>query len=200
MFLLSKHYFNLGTLAKEIAERYRKRRNPKNYQPTRTALDDIASLDRLQNEDAGEQNVRDNTDAKKDSVLSTIVSKDHYDYSSDSSGEGTRFAKRTGNFDLDFPESPKVSKMKGNQVKKSTKNLQKLSEDTIANNNRTASSDSESDTVIQPFGVPIKQQDSHPDSSDVLSETAESSMENITMKRGRHLKKRGNSNYKNISI
>ena len=34
---------------------------------------------------------------------SATVSKNPYDYSSDSSGQGTHFAMRTGDFDLDLP-------------------------------------------------------------------------------------------------
>ena len=114
---------NIGTLAKDIAERHRKRSYPKNYKPTRTALDDMLSLDRVEKGDTSEINVTDNVDVNNLPIVPAIVSKDPYDYSSDSSGQGTRFAKRTGNFDLDFPESPKTSKMKGQQSKKSSKNL-----------------------------------------------------------------------------
>ena len=143
-------------------------------------------MDRVEKDKSSERNVTEDVDVNKVPTVSAIVSKDPYDYSSDSSGQGTRFAKRTGNFDLDFPESSKTSKMKGNQLKKSSKNVAKISEDSIGNKKKTTGSESESNTVIQPSGVPMKQQDAFPDSSDVLSETADSSMDNITFKRGHH--------------
>ena len=116
-------------------------------------------MDRVEKDKSSERNVTEDVDVNKVPTVSAIVSKDPYDYSSDSSGQGTRFAKRTGNFDLDFPESPKTSKMKGNQLKKISKNVPKISEDSIGNKNKTTGSESESDTVIQPSGVPMKQQD-----------------------------------------
>ena len=153
----------------------------------------MLSLDRVEKDDTSEINVTDNVHVNRLPIVPAIVSKDPYDYSSDSSGQGTRFAKRTGNFDLDFPESPKTSKMKGQQLKKSTKNVAKISEVSIGNNKKTIGSESESDTVIQPSGVPMKQQDACPDSSDVPSEAADSSMDNITFKRGRHGRQRSMS-------
>ena len=151
----------------------------------------MLNMDRVEKDDTSESNVRNNVDVNKLAIVPAIVSKDPYDYSSDSSGQGTRFAKRTGNFDLDFPESPKTSKMKGQQSKKSSKNLAKISEDSIANKKKIIGSESESDTIIQPSGVPMKESAACPDSSDVPSEPADSSMDNITFKRGRNGRQRG---------
>ena len=112
------------------------------------------------------------------------VSKDPYDYSTDSSGQGTHFAMRTGNFDLDFPESPKIPKMKANQTKKSVKNKPQVStaSDNDDKNSNTCGSDS--DAVIQPSGVPIKQHEANEDSSDVVSLIGEDNIENVNLKRG----------------
>ena len=180
--MLFTHLFNLGTLAKEISDRYKERQKPKNYQPTRTALDDLLSLDKLQEGKTSEIDIVDDVNRKQVYIVSAIVSKDPYDYSSDSSGQGTRFAKRTGNFDLDFPDSPRRPKMKDQQSKKSTKNVSKFSE-VIPGNENNIPSGTESDTRIKPSGVPMKERHASGPSSDIQSETADSSMENITFRR-----------------
>ena len=113
------------------------------------------------------------------------VNKNPYDYSSDSSGQGTHFAMRTGDFDLDFPESPKVPKMKGNQSKKGAKNNAQIttgSDKEYNNNDNTCESDS--DAVIQPSGVPMQQNEGNEDSSDAVSVIGEDSIDNVNFKRG----------------
>ena len=51
-----------------------------------------------------------NTDSEFEfSDIDTNISRHPVDYSSDSLGQGTRFAQRTGIFDIDFPASGKVS-------------------------------------------------------------------------------------------
>ena len=83
-------------------------------------------------------------------------------FTSDSSGNGTRFAKRTGIFSIDFPASPKTSKGKG---KKSVKvipatdsnnesdvpNVKETWKDEGGLHNRASASDS--DVNIQPSGI-----------------------------------------------
>ena len=153
-------------------------------------MDDLLSLDRLQEGKTSEIDIVDDVNRKQVDVVSAIVSKDPYDYSSDSSGQGTRFAKRTGNFELDFPDSPRRPKMKYQQSKKSTKNVTKISEVMPGKENNIPSG-TESDTRIEPSGVPMKERHASAHSSDIQSETADSSMENITFRKRRNGKKRG---------
>ena len=54
-----------------------------------------------------------------------MFNKNVYDYSSDSFGQGTHFAKRTGIFDIDFPATPNVSKTDAKHPKKSSKSHNK---------------------------------------------------------------------------
>ena len=82
----------------------------------------MMSLERIEKEQRALINMTEDVTTNKLAKPSATVSKNPYDYSSDSSGQGTYFAMRTGDFDLDFPESPKVPKMKGNQSKKGVKN------------------------------------------------------------------------------
>ena len=101
----------VGSLANEIKAQYDKNRWP-HGKPTRmrTALDDLYSLEKKESK-------------HKDKGLSSDLFSESEDNNavdgneSDSSGNGTRFAHRTGVFSLDFPPSPKVPKGKG---KKST--------------------------------------------------------------------------------
>ena len=107
------YFLTLGTLSKEILQKYKGRRNGKNFKPTRTALDDMMSLERIEKEQREVINMAEDVTTNKLAKPSATVSKNPY--SSDSSGQGTCFAMRTGDFDLDFPESPKVPKMKDNK-------------------------------------------------------------------------------------
>ena len=101
----------VGSLANEIKAQYDKNRWP-HGKPTRihTALDNLYSLERKESE-------------HKDKGLSSDLFSESEDNNavdgddSESSGNGRRFAHRTGVFSLDFPPSPKVPKEKG---KKST--------------------------------------------------------------------------------
>ena len=182
---------NIGILSKEILQKHKQRRNGKNFKPTRTALDDMLSLERIEKEQRTDINMTEDLTANKLPKSAATVSKDPYDYSSDSSGKGTHFAIRTGNFDLDFPESPKIPKMKANQSKKTVKNKPQVStaSDNDDNNSNTCGSDS--DAVIQPSGVPIKQHKANEDSSDVVSLIGEDNIENVNFKRGQYGRKRG---------
>ena len=91
--------------------------------------------------------------------------KDHFadPYSSDSSGNGTRFANRTCIFSLDFPPSPKVPKGKGKKTRVMIQTPEPLTSDsdcttilptqteelTVSAQHTT---NSDSDVVIQPSG------------------------------------------------
>ena len=97
----------VGSLANEIKAQYDKNCWP-HGKPNRmrTALDNLYSLEKKESE-------------CKDKGLSSDLFSESEDNNavdgneSDSSGNGTRFAHRTGVFSLDFPLSPKVPKGKG---------------------------------------------------------------------------------------
>ena len=73
--------------------KYKERRNGLNYKKQRTALDDLASLERRKK---ATEIRKGNTDSEFEfSAVDTNVSKNIVDYSSDSSGQGTCFARRT---------------------------------------------------------------------------------------------------------
>ena len=101
-------------MANEIKAQYNKNRWPCG-KPARmhTALDDLYSLEKKESE-------------HKDKGLSSDLFSESEDNNavdgneSDSSGNGTRFAHRTGVFSLDFPPSPKVPKGKGKKSTEST--------------------------------------------------------------------------------
>ena len=71
--------------------------------PMRTALDDLLSAERKENKK------EDSSDLFSDSEDGNAVNTNE----SDSSGNGTCFAHRTGIFSLDFPDSPRIPKGKG---------------------------------------------------------------------------------------
>ena len=101
-------------LADEIREQYEKNRWP-HGKPVhmRNALDDLFSAERKERE-------------KKEKAMSSDLFSESEDNNAteaddtDSSGNGTRYAHRTGVFSLDFPESPRVPKSKGKRSKQST--------------------------------------------------------------------------------
>ena len=88
-----------ATLKTEIRERKAKRMNPKGVQPIVTALDRLYTSD------------SDCTSSPSRNLLKH-VDNGHSD-DSESSGNGTRFGARTGNFDVDFPSTQHVKKNKG---------------------------------------------------------------------------------------
>ena len=104
----------VGSLANEIKVQYDKNRWPCG-KPTRmcTVLDDLYSLERKESE-------------RKDKGLSSNLFSESEDNNavdgndSESSGNGTQFAHRTGVFSLDFPASPKVPKGKGKKSMEAT--------------------------------------------------------------------------------
>ena len=104
----------IGTSADEIKAQYEKNRWPRG-KLTRmcTALDDLYSLERKDNE------------RKDKAVSSDLYSESENNnagdgYDTESSGNRTRFAHRTGVFSLDFPASLKVPKGKGKKLKEGT--------------------------------------------------------------------------------
>ena len=110
----SKHYNFLGTLKEQIAAQHRRNQFPKVQQPhQRDALDSLLSAQRCENEVT---NMSSDLFSETDDDKKTP--NDMQDaYTSDSSGNGTRFKHRTGIFTQDFPPSPKVPKGKGKKIK-----------------------------------------------------------------------------------
>ena len=169
--------------------KYKERRNGPNYKKQRTALDDLTSLDRIKK---ATEVTKGNTDSEFDfSDLDTNVSKNLVDYSSDSSGQGTRFAQRTGVFDIDFSASVKVSKVDAKHPKKSPKLEVSMAKDTTISHCEldTNASGSESDRSIQPSGV--AKSNVNYDSTEATSTNEEDAMVNVNMARGRYSRKKG---------
>ena len=125
------------------------------------------------------------------SDVDNTVSKKVVDYSSDSSGQGTRFAHRTGIFELDFPTSGKVSKVDAKHCKKSSKykNIVKENEKMSTSELDTNASASESETNIQQSGFITKPNTN--DSAEGTSTNEEDAMVNVNVSRGRYSKKKG---------
>ena len=81
---------------------------------------------------------------------------------SDSSGNGTLFAKHTGIFSLDFPPSPRVPKGQGKKSKKEAKENKSSQESDVTTVMPTQTQEltvtgcdgltSDSDVIIQPSG------------------------------------------------
>ena len=144
----------------------------------------MMSLERTEKAKRAEMNMAEDITTNTLAKPCGTVSKNPYDYSSDSSGQGTRFAMRTGDFDLDFPESPKVPEMKGNQTKKGVTNKAQVPTGSDKDNNNDNTCASDSDAVIEPSGVPMKQNEGNEESSDTLSLLGEDNIENVNFKRG----------------
>ena len=155
------------------------------------------SLERIEKEKRAEMNLAEDIMTNTLAKPCGTVSKNPYDYSSDSSGQGTRFAMRTGDFYLDFPESPKVPKMKRNQTKKGLKNKPQASTASDKDNNNDNTCASDSDAVIEPSGVPKKQNEGNEESSDTVSLLGEDNIDNNidNFKRGQYGLKRGILHY-----
>ena len=170
-------------------ERYKERRNGPNFKRQRTALDDLASLER---KERSKQTLKANSDSDLEfSDVGNTVSKKVVDYSSDSSGHGTRFAHRTGIFELDFPTSGKVSKVDAKHPKKSSKykNIVKENEEMSTSELDTNASASETETNIQQSGFITKPNTN--DSAEGTSTNEEDAMVNVNVSRGRYSKKKG---------
>ena len=170
-------------------ERYKERRNGPNFKRQRTALDDLASLER---KERSKQTLKANSDSDLEfSDVDNTVSKKVVDYSSDSSGQGTRFAHRTGIFELDFPTSGKVSKVDAKHHKKSSKykNIVKENEKMSTSELDTNTSASETETNIQQSGFITKRNTN--DSAEGTSTNEEDAMVNVNVGRGRYSKKKG---------
>ena len=170
-------------------ERYKERRNGPNFKRQRTALDDLASLER---KERSKQTLKANSDSDLEfSDVDNTVSKKVVDYSSDSSGQGTWFAHRTGIFELDFPTSGKVSKVDAKHCKKSSKykNIVKENEKMSTSELDTNASASETETNIQQSGFIMKPNTN--DSAEGTSTNEEDAMVNVNVSRGRYSKKKG---------
>ena len=75
----------LGTISKEIISKYKERRNGPNYKKQRTALDELASLERMKKDG---KLPKVNTDSEFEfSDIDTNISRHPVDYSSNSSGQ-----------------------------------------------------------------------------------------------------------------
>ena len=170
-------------------ERYKERRNGPNFKRQRTALDDLASLER---KERSKQTLKANSDSDLEfSDVDNTVSKKVVDYSSDSLGQGTRFAHRTGIFELDFPTSGKVSKVDAKHLKKSSKykNIVKENEEMSTSELDTNASASETETNIQQSGFITKPNTN--DSAEGTSTNEEDAMVNVNVSRDRYSKKKG---------
>ena len=169
--------------------KYKERRNGPNYKKQRSAQDDLACLERMKKDG---KLAKANTDSEFEfSDIDTNISRHPVDYSSDSSGQGTRFTQRTGVFDIDFPASGKVSKVDAKHPKKSSKVEVSRQPNTgiyhcELDMNPSAS---ESDTNIQPSG--IARSNINYDSSEATSINEEHPMPNVNMARGTYSRKKG---------
>ena len=153
-------------------------------------MDELSSLER---KETNKQTLKPNTDSELEfSDVDNTVSKKVVDYSSDSSGQGTRFAQRTGIFELDFPGSGKVSKVDAKHPKKSSKckNVVKQNENMSTSELDTNASASDSETNIQPTGFITKRNTN--DSAEGTSTNEEDPMVNVNVGRGRYTKNKGN--------
>ena len=170
-------------------ERYKERRNGPNFKRQRTALDDLASLER---KERSKQTLKANSDSDLEfSDVDNTVSKKVVDYSSDSSGQGKRFAHRTGIFELDFPTSGKVSKVDAKHRKKLSKykNIVRENEKMSTSELDTNASSSETETNIQQSGFITKPNTN--DSAEGTSTNEEDAIVNVNVSRGRYSKKKG---------
>ena len=169
--------------------KYKDRRNGPNFKRQRTALDDLGSLERTK---TNVQILKGNTDSEfKFSDVDNTVSKNIVDYSSNSSGQGTWFAQRTGIFEVDFPASAKVSKVDAKHPKKSSKHKRvgKENEEFSNSDLDTNGSASECETKIQPSGIITKNNTN--DSAEGTSTNEEDAIINVNLARGRYSKKKG---------
>ena len=128
----------VGTLKDEIKAQYMKNRFPNGVPKCkRDALDEMMSAERREREHKEAL-----SDLYSDTDNEGTTKKYHND--SDSSGNGTRFAHRTGVFSLDFPDSPCMPKGKG---KRST-NMQALKLSLKMRESDSSTSDSDATTVM----------------------------------------------------
>ena len=168
-------------MAREIVKKYKERRNGQNYNPQRDALDDLLSFTRKEKE-AQKKTI---TSESEMSDVEKCGTKNVYDYSSDSSGQGTRFAKRTGIFEIDFPDTTNVSKIDAKHPKKSSKwHKEGETSRNLSKTTKVYSSDSES--AIPPSGRVTRNV-----GGDVSENTDEDTENNVNTVRGRFLHKKG---------
>ena len=149
-------------------------------------MDDLPSLER---KERSKQTLKANSDSDLEfSDVDNTVSKKVVDYSSDSSGQGTRFAQRTGIFELDFPTSGKVD-AKHRKKSSKYKNIVKENEKMSTSELDTNASASETETNIQQSGFITKPNTN--DSAEGTSTNEEDAMVNVNVARGRYSKKKG---------
>ena len=178
-----------GPIAKDILQKYKERRNGPNFKRQRTALDELASLER---KERSKETLKPNTNSELEfSDVDNTVSKKVVHYSSDSSGQGTWFAQRTGIFEIDFPASAKVSKVDAKHPKKSSKskNVVKQNENMSTSELDTNASASDSETNIEQSGFITKCNTN--DRAEGISTNEEDPMVNVNVRRGRYSKKKG---------
>ena len=169
--------------------KYKERRNGPNYKKQRSALDDLASLERMKKDG---KLAKANTDSEFEfSDIDTNISRHLVDYSNNSSGQGTHFTQRTGVFDIDFPASAKVSKVDAKHPKKSSKvEVSRQPNTGISHCELDMNpSASESDTNIQPSG--IARSNINYGSTEATSTNEDHAMPNMNMARGTYSRKKG---------
>ena len=128
---------------------------PKGVKSVRTALDSLESVYRKEHE---ANDMSSDLYSEGDEILHMANDGN----CSDSSGNGTRFSKRTGVFSLDFPPSPKVSKGKGKKSRPIVREEHQETDSDVTTvmptqtQELTVTADhvatSDSDVVIQPLG------------------------------------------------
>ena len=155
-----------GILQNEIAEQYKKGyKYPYPVKRKRNALDDLMNLE-CKKKDKSE--ISSDLYSEIDEDKTKTVEEQFTDsYGSDSTGNCTPFANRTGIFSLDFPPSPKVPKGKRKKMRVTIKSpepptsdsdcmmilLTQTQELTVTG---TTDLNSDSDIVIQPSGFVTK--------------------------------------------
>ena len=164
--------------------RYKERRNGPNYKHQRDALDDLLSFTRKEKE----AETKGMTSESEMSDVDKFPTNNVYDYSSDSSGKGTRFAKRTGNFDVDFPVTPNVSKIDAKHPKKCSKanNAGETSRNVRTYTNVYSS---DSDSAILPSGRITRNVPENV--SENTSNSEDNTNNNVNTVRGKFSRKKG---------
>ena len=132
---------------REILKTYKKERNDRfGHKVIRTALDDLPTPTGRRSEKAQTKIVQEDIVSSSESVsLSDHEEEDQV------IGPSKPLGPRTGNFDADFPPTPKVSKCKTGQKGKRSYRRESITPDMF---DSPKSSGMSSDIVIPPSGVP----------------------------------------------
>ena len=139
-------YYCIGQGRDIIKEFQEERRYRYGGRPRRTALDDLRSQSRKEEE---EERRKAEHEADKGSSSESVSLSDQESDENDSVSQV--LPPRTGNFDADIAPSPKVTKFKPGQRKKSTNRMPEPSPLLFVSENSTKAS---SDVHIPPSGVP----------------------------------------------